>query len=152
MSKVKTITHPRALKEFNEILKQGRVDAGYFDNDRYPDGNGLPDIASKNELTRPFMSRAMQELEVKITTEWADKLKKSAYNAEQFFKRMGLLMRGEIVRQIKTSKSWAEKNSDATVEAKTRSGKKGDQPLVDTGFMMNNADFKVYITEVFKIK
>jgi hypothetical protein len=60
---------------------------------------------------------------------------KGRMSYEQAIGQLGAMAAGEIKRAIATSKTWAEPNADATIAAKTRDGKKGDQPLKDTGNM-----------------
>jgi hypothetical protein len=48
---------------------------------------------------------------------------------------LGAVGAGEVKRAIATSKTWAKPNAPATIAAKTRAGKVGDQPLKDSGNM-----------------
>jgi len=52
---------------------------------------------------------------------------------DEFLNRLGLFLGGKIVAKINDSKQWAVPNAESTIAAKTRAGKVGDQPLVDTG-------------------
>lgn len=61
----------------------------------------------------------------------------------QVFARVGLLATSLIQKRIRTSKSWAQPLSDATIEAKTVRGKKGDTPLIDTGRMLASMTFRI---------
>jgi len=142
MRKFVEIKNNKAIKELEELMKDKSVQAGYFDSDVYDDGQGVPDIAFYNEATRTFMSLASQDAEKDVVALCRDLMKKN-YNADKAFKTIGLYLVGKIKMRIKTSKSWAEGNKDSTVRQKTRGGKAGDHPLIDTGFMMKSTDFKV---------
>ena len=62
---------------------------------------------------------------------------------DRFLNRLGLFLGGKIVAKINDSKQWAQDNADSTVAAKTRAGKVGDQPLVDTGRMKQSVTHKL---------
>ena len=62
---------------------------------------------------------------------------------DRFLNRLGLFLGGKIVAKINDSKNWAQDNADSTVAAKTRAGKVGDQPLVDTGIMKKAVTHKL---------
>jgi hypothetical protein len=154
---VKEIKYPKAEKAFQELMKSARVDAGYFEGMVDNEGFGLPDIAYINEIgtdnipSRPFMSRALENAENEIASFASSEMSKPDYTAEKFFKKLGLMLTGKIKFQIRTSKSWAEKNADSTIKRKTRNGKIGDQPLVDNGTLLKSPDFKVYSGAMAKV-
>lgn len=158
---VKEIKYPKADKLLNELLKNSRVDAGYFEGMVTSEGFTLPDIAFINEVgsgyesgmtdftgfipSRPFMTRAIETAEKQIVTFAYTEMKKSDYTADRFFKRLGLFLVGKIKEQIKTSNSWATPNAPATVKAKGSS-----QPLVDDGTLLKSADFKAIHNSMFR--
>lgn len=161
---IKEIKYPKADKLLNELLKNSRVDAGYFEGVMHKKGAGdmsggqtsMADIAFWNEMgtgktpSRPFMSRAIEMAEKEIVAFAYAEMKKDSYTAERFYKRLGLFLVAKIKEQIATSKSWAEPNSESTIKLKTRNGKRGDQPLVDWGNLMRTADFKAIHNSMFK--
>lgn len=158
---IKEIKYPKADKLLNELLKNSRVDAGYFEGMVDSEGFNLPDIALINEIgsgyesgmtdftgfipSRPFMTRAIEMAEKEIVAFAYAEMKKNDYTAERFYKRLGLFLVAKIKEQIKTSKSWATPNADATVRAKGSS-----QPLVDDGTLLKSADFKAIHNSMFK--
>jgi hypothetical protein len=158
---VKEIKYPKADKLLNELLKDSRVDAGYFEGMVGSEGFALPDIAFINEIgsgyesgmtdftgfipSRPFMTRAIEMAEKEIVAFAYAEMKKDNYTAERFYKSLGGFLVKQIKMQIKTSKSWATPNADATVKAKGSS-----QPLFDDGHMMRSADFKAIHNSMFK--
>lgn len=152
---VKEIKYPKADKLLKELMRGSRVDAGYFEGMVSSDGFALPDIAFVNEVgtakipPRPFMSRALENAEKEIVTFARNEMSKPDYTAERLFKRLGLFLVLKIKEQIQTSRAWAEKNADATIKAKTRAGKKGDQPLVDDGTLLKSPDFKYLHQQTF---
>jgi hypothetical protein len=160
---VKEIKYPKADKLLNELLKNSRVDAGYFEGVMHKKGAGdmsggqtsMADIAFWNEMgigmpARPFMTRAIETAEKEIVAFAYAEMRKDSYTAERFYKRLGLFLVAKIKEQVKTSKSWAEENKESTIRQKTRAGKRGDQPLVDWGNLMRTADFKAIHNSMFK--
>ena len=85
---------------------------------------------------RSFIRSTFDEQKEDLTTS-IDKAKIDVVigkiSKDKFLNRLGLFLGGKIVAKINDSKQWALKNADSTVAAKTRAGKVGDQPLVDTG-------------------
>lgn len=158
---VKEIKYPKADRLLNELLKNSRVDAGYFDGMVDSEGFALPDIAFINEVgsgyesgmtdftgfipSRPFMTRAIEMAEKQIVAFAYAEMKKADYTAERFYKRLGQFLVAKIKEQIKTSKSWATPNAEATIKAKGSS-----QPLVDDGTLLKSADFKAIHNSMFK--
>ena len=148
---VKEIKYPKADKLLNELLKNSRVDAGYFEGMVDSEGFALPDIAFVNETgaaripSRPFMTRAIETAEKQIVAFAYAEMKKDNYTAERFYKRLGQFLVAKIKEQIKTSKSWATPNAEATIKAKGSS-----QPLVDDGTLLKSADFKAIHNSMFK--
>lgn len=148
---VKEIKYPKADRLLNELLKNSRVDAGYFEGMVDSEGFALPDIAFVNETgtakipSRPFMTRAIETAEKQIVAFAYAEMKKADYTAERFYKRLGQFLVAKIKEQIKTSKSWATPNAEATIKAKGSS-----QPLVDDGTLLKSADFKAIHNSMFK--
>jgi len=85
---------------------------------------------------RSFIRSTFDEQKEDLTTS-IDKAKIDVVigkiSKDKFLNRLGLFLGGKIVAKINDSKQWAEPNAESTIAAKTRAGKVGDQPLVDTG-------------------
>lgn len=139
----KEIKYPKAIKELEQFFKDVQVHAGFFDGKPHGDGETIASIAAENELTRPFMSRAIDDAENEIHTFIKNEMSKEGYNRQKTFKKVGLKLKALITKQIQTSRTWAIPNAPATVARKTRSGKQGDHPLIDTGIMVADIDFKI---------
>ena len=140
---VRNIQAEKELKSFFEKIEaeagyfSGAVEAGYFGGAE-EDGQSIADIAAKNEATRPFMSRAGEEAAKEIPKFYQIEAKKPGYDAKTIFGKIGLYMVSLIKQQIDTAESWAKPNSAYTISLKGSS-----HPLVDTGTMRNNTDYRV---------
>lgn len=134
---VSVVRNLKAEKELKELMQKAEISAGYFGGTE-EDGQSLADIAAKNEVDRPFMSRAGEQSGKDIPAFFEKEAKKPNYNAKSVFDKVGLLMVSLIKKEIDTADSWAKPNS-----AYTMSLKKSSHPLIDTGTMRNNADYKV---------
>ena len=135
---VKEIRYPKAERQLKELLTSNRVDVGYFEGVMHGDGLTVATIAGYNEVTRPFMSRAMEQSEKDIITKFQKELKKHNYNGSEAMKALGIFLVAQIRQQIMTSKSWAKPNAPSTIAKKGSS-----QPLIDTAKMLDSADYKV---------
>jgi hypothetical protein len=89
---IKEIKYPKADKLLNELLKNSRVDAGYFEGMVDSEGFALPDIAFVNETgtakipSRPFMSRAIEMAEKEIVAFAYAEMKKMITQRKDFIK------------------------------------------------------------------
>lgn len=134
---VQVVRNIRAERELEQIFKDAAIDAGYFSG--YSEGGEtLASIAAKNEVTRPFMSRAAEKTEREIPDLYKMEIRKAGFDSKKFIKLAGLKAVALIKKEIDTSPSWAEPNSDYTIAQKGSS-----HPLIDTGKMRNNADYRL---------
>ena len=134
---VQVIRHRNIEKELENILKEATVEAGYFGGDS-GDGQSIAEIAAKNEVTRPFMSRAQSKAEKEAPEFYEKEASKKDFNVKTFFNKLGLKMVELIKKEIDTATEWAKPNSDYTIKMKGSS-----HPLIDTGTMRNNTDYRV---------
>ena len=65
-----------------------------------------------------------------------------SFRRDQFLDIIGSFMTDEIKKRIQDSKRWAKPNTARTIRKKTRAGKVGDQPLIDTGRLLNSITWK----------
>lgn len=140
---VQIVKNIQAEKEIKEFFQKIEAEAGYFGGDEEnedPDeaGETIAAIAAKNEVTRPFMSRAAEEAFKKLSEFYKTESLKPNYNAKNIYGRIGLFVVSLIKKEIDTSPLWAEPNSQETIDEKGSS-----HPLIDTGTMRNNADYRV---------
>jgi len=119
-----------------------KVKVGFLSNAKYPDGTPVAYIAALNEYgtsripSRPFF-RGMISAK---SPEWGPTLgrilKANNYNAELSLSLMGEYVKGQLQKSIRDLKTPV--NAPSTVQ------KKGfDDPLIDTGHMINSVDYEV---------
>lgn len=138
---------PEGKRYFAELkkLEKLEVQVGYWRGEKtYNDGTDLVDIAAANELgtstipARPFMKQSFENHEDDLQ-EFCNmvntKLSNGATAVESLIK-LGVDCKG-LVQDEFINGEFAP-NAAATIN------KKGsEQPLIDTGYMMQNVDFKV---------
>jgi hypothetical protein len=131
-----------------EELKKLQVRVGYQQGKTKSDeGVDMVDIAMWNELgtarspARPFIRNSADMNKNMIEKICAEQLQKIGHGgtAEQALNAIGSIQKGLIQDTISKSKSWAKPNADRTVEEK----KGSDQPLVDTGRLMQSVDYVI---------
>ena len=135
--KAQVIRNIQAEKELKNLFEKVEVEAGYFAGQEENE-ESIASIAAKNEVTRPFMSRAGEQAQREIPSFYQIEAKKPNYNAKGIFGKMGLYLVSLIKKEIDTASSWAKPNSAYTIEKK-----KSSHPLVDTGTMRANTDYRV---------
>jgi len=127
------------------------VDVGYFSGEIFEEnGEDLASVARQNEFgipghipERSFMRSTYDQNKDQIMKAYTLYFKAETKGlTTKAFLKLGALVTGMIKKKIKTAKSWAVPNAPATIAAKTRAGKVGDAPLIDTGQMMNSIDFR----------
>jgi len=108
------------------------------------------DIAGRHhniKIPERSFIRSTHDEQKEVLTKSIDKAKVDVVigkiSKDKFLNRLGLFLEGKIVAKINDSKQWAQDNADSTVAAKTRGGKVGDQPLVDTGRMKQSVTHKL---------
>ncbi|QEG13813.1 hypothetical protein TROPICALSUN_23 [Erwinia phage vB_EamM_TropicalSun] len=141
--------HIKALKE----AKGSKVDAGWFESDRYPNGRSIAANARiQNDggtwngnwgiiviPSRPFMRLAFKnfiEQRRSIEKSLVTKLLSGKITVDQMLNQIGMAMENSIVDSIKNG-GW-QPNAPSTI------AKKGfDMPLIDDGHMWQNVNSKV---------
>jgi hypothetical protein len=140
---------PEGKRFFKQIeeLKKLQVRVGYQQGKKRSDkGVDMVDIAMWNELgtarspARPFIRHSADANKATIEGTCKALLKKVAQGgtAEQTLNAIGTMQKGLIQDTITKSKTWAEPNADSTVERKG-----SDQPLVDTGRLLQSVDYVI---------
>lgn len=118
-----------------------KLNVGFFDTAKYPDGQTVPSVAFWNEFgsakipMRPFMRNAVR----KDSDKWVQFFVAEARNSfeiERIYGRVGEVMRGSVVNAITEMSS--PPNSPATIAKKGSS-----HPLIDTGFMRQSVSFEI---------
>lgn len=133
----------------SEIIKQQEIEVGYWRNEELHKKSkvDLVDIATKNEFgigvpERPFIKQTIKDNKKNIIEkikEIETNIVKKIITGEKASQQVGLYVVGLIKKTIQNSKSWARKNSDATIKLK----KGADTPLVHYGEMMAKVNYKV---------
>lgn len=145
------------LNKIKKEFKGGAVDIGVFgDKDSdvviYAATNEFgTTIAGPNRNIvipqRSFLRGGVDEKKSDIRSKLdigKDKIVRGQMTTEKFLKGLGLYVAQKIiVERINRSKEWAVRNADSTIARKTIAGKKGDQPLVDTGRLKQSITFRV---------
>ena len=140
---------PDGKKFFKEIdeLKKLQVRVGYqHGKAKSKKGVDILDIAMWNELgtarspSRPFIRQSADRNKDAIGKFCAAQLKKvtEGGTAEQALNAIGVMQKGLLQDTISKSKEWAEPNADITVERKG-----SDTPLIDTGRLMQSANYVI---------
>jgi HK97 gp10 family phage protein len=90
---------------------------------------------------RPFMRRAFNRNKTKylrIMGRLGQRILDGEIKLKRGLDLLGLTAKADIQRSIETSKGWAKANAPSTIKAKTRAGRAGNQPLKDTGSLINS--------------
>lgn len=126
---------------YKQLKKQhGEIKVGFFEGEKYPDGKGVAEVAAFNEFggghtpPRPFMRTLVQNHRKIWRKILANELAKNE-DARISLAELAQYMVDDLKDYIKI---WTyPPNAPATV------AKKGfNDPLVDTGRMMNSVDWK----------
>lgn len=117
---------------------------------RHESGATIAEIAAWNEFgtktipERGFFRRTLKESGDKIRGH----MQKEIWNVvdggqtvTRALGRVGVFAAAEVVKTIDDSKSWATPNAPSTVRQKSTSSGTGDQPLVDSGRMLNSVTY-----------
>lgn len=122
-------------------LEAKKLEVGFFDTARYPNGVYVAQVARYQEFgtihipVRPFFRRAI----LNNMNNWVSFYKKdlSVSNNSAFsLNRVGELMRRDIIKSIDAIETPPNKKS--TIKAK-----KSSKPLVDTGLLRRSVTYKV---------
>lgn len=130
-------------------LRNSKVTVGWFENTKYNDGLPISQVAYWNEYgttkdgksfipPRPFLRQAVSE----NTKKWRDlvvndlkKVSEGDLSLEQALNRLGVVASGDVKETIADFSN--PPNAPSTIK------KKGfNDPLVDTGLMMNSVSHK----------
>lgn len=117
------------------------------------DGTDLVDVAIWNEYgtrdghipARPFLSIATDENKAKwqkLTEEAADAVIDRKMPVDQALEIIGSQMAGDV-QMVIGDKSKLKPNRPATIRAKSKKGKIGDAPLIDTGRLRQSIHFDI---------
>jgi hypothetical protein len=131
----------KALEEIAANMA-GSVRVGFLESATYPDGTPVAAVAFWDEFgtttapARPFFRTTITEK----SSEWADRLAKSAvhfeYDSDKILNLMGQTIAEDIQQSIV---GWTDpENAPSTV------AKKGfNKPLIDKGVMQRSVDYEV---------
>lgn len=137
------------LKQFLEnIAKQkAKVDVGFFENAKYPDGTQIAEVAIIQEFgndkipPRPFMQPTFNDEKAKWLNILANTIKKQQdnINVKKALTVVGVVAQDDIKDKIDWwAKEGTPRNAPDTIE------KKGfDSPLIETGMMRDAVHFEV---------
>jgi hypothetical protein len=148
------ITGGEKVKIFMDKVKKQKsdVDAGFFKESIYPDGQQVAQIAIWNEFgtisqngnvaipPRPFMSQTVKDNKKK----WMAMLEKiissqgENINLEQALNKIGAVMAGDIKKTISNGNNLFVPNSPITIAKKGK-----DTVLRDTNVMLNSVNYVV---------
>lgn len=151
--------------KFNpDNIKSGRVRIGWFSGTRYDDGIPVAQVARWQEYgtpdakypikARPFMRPVLHgqgnQLRAKLKTEYAKAIRNNE-NTQKVLLRFGEYVTSQIRQSIRMTVTPA--NRPVTLEGgwlKSSGGipfyvepKRGNHPLIDTGFMLDSIDYQV---------
>lgn len=138
---------PEGKRYFAELkkLEQLEVQVGYWRGEKtYEDGAELVDIAAYNELgtstipARPFMRQSFENHEKGLQNA-CDEVNAKISNgstAMQALETLGNFGKALVQNEIRNGEF--EPNAPATIRKK-----KSEHPLIDTGYMRQNVDFKI---------
>lgn len=137
----------RKLHEFIQRARQAggvkRIEVGFFESARYPDGTPVAAVAAWNEFgaanipERPFFRIALAQAEDPIEQLIRDNINPRTLQVdEDLANKIGAYMQGEIQQSIVDLTSPA--NAPSTIQRKGSSN-----PLVDTSTMRTAVTYKV---------
>lgn len=123
-----------------KLLKvKGRLEVGFFETAKYPNGAYVAQIASYNEFgtikipMRPFFRNAING----NTKKWFSSLQQLLKSDDmQSLEKTGEIIRGDIVNSITNFKN--PPNAPITIKQK-----KSSNPLINTGLMRRSVTYKV---------
>lgn len=134
-----------ALREIaDKISKPATLRVGFLEGATYPDGTSVPMVAAIQEFGAPKVGIPprpyFRNMIAAKSPEWGDAvaetLKAADYDVDRAFGQVGEGIKGQLQQSI------VETNSPPLAPATV--AKKGfDKPLIDTGHMMNSADYEV---------
>lgn len=145
-SKKGNLKNPKIKEEIEKKLnlpldvKDATLEVGFFENAKYPNGEQVAQVASKNEFgtpripPRPFFRNAIK----KNANKWGEVFKREASNKAPILAlgTLGEVIRSDIVQSINQLNT--PPNSPSTIEKKGSS-----KPLVDTGKMRASVNFRL---------
>ena len=144
-----------ALERLADQMNRAKLEVGFFDTAKYPDGTPVAYVAAIQEFghpegnipSRPFFRNAIKANEQKWG-ETAGRLIASAVEGKipkgQALDRLGALMAGDVQESILDGDF--EPLKQATLDArqsKKRTQGVASKPLIDTGHMMRSVDYVV---------
>ena len=145
--KIRTRSSGRLLKTIRAAKRtQGvkRIDVGFFDTAKYPDGTPVTIVAARNEFglgrvpSRPFFRNSNFRTKVQIPKYIRERINPATLElTSQLARQAGILGQNDLKRSITELKK--PPNTEYTI--KRKKGK--TNPLIDTGFMRNSVSFKL---------
>ena len=134
-----------AIREIASNLESGAtLNVGFLEGALYPDGKPVAMIAAINESgapsrnipPRPFFRTMI----AKKSGEWPDAisglLKRTDYNVDETLRVTGEAIQGQLIDSIENG-GWIP-NKPSTLARKH-----GEQPLIDTGTMINSVRYEI---------
>jgi len=145
------------LNKIKRDFKSGAVDIGVFgDKDSdvviYAATNEFgTDRAGRNKNIvipqRSFLRGGIDEKKEDIRNridQGKRQIIQGKMTTKRFLEGLGIYISDKIiVERINRSKEWAKENEPSTIRKKTRAGKIGDQPLIDTGRLKQSIKSRV---------
>lgn len=133
------------LEELAGSLSKGdELAVGFLAGSTYPDGASVPYVAAIQEFgspaenihPRPYFRNMIAENAPAWGDDVAKVLKATNYDGNQTLSLMGERIKGQLQDSIRNTND--PRNAESTI------AKKGfDNPLIDTGHMLNSVDYEV---------
>ena len=146
MIRLKTRSSGRLLKTIKRAKRtQGikRVDVGFFDTSKYPDGTPVTVVAANNEFglgrvpSRPFFRNSNFRTKVQVPKYIRERINPATLElTTQLARQAGILATNDLKRSITELKK--PPNTEYTIAKKGSSN-----PLIDEKTMLNNVSFKL---------
>jgi hypothetical protein len=145
------------LEGVSDKLRNGStLKVGFLAGATYPDGKPVAMIAAiqnfgaprRNIPPRPFFTNMIKAESSGWAPLLAVELVKGKYDAVRALNRLGAVMKGQLQRSIRIG-PWQPlagvtvARRMARYSSKSKSKKKHDRPLIDTGHMLNSVDWTV---------
>ena len=137
---------PEGRRYFRELQKlaEMEVHAGYWADQSYEDGTGLPDVAAYNEFgssdtpARPFMRQSFEnhESELQSACDMANQTLLGGGTAEFALTQVGTKAVGLIKEEM--IDGGLAPNAESTIRRKG-----SEQPLVDTGTLFQSVKYVI---------
>lgn len=129
-------------KKMKNLIKNSKeiLEVGFFENSKYQNGTNVASVAKFHEYgTINIPARPFFRLALKNEKKWLDYFKITLIqnnNLNLTLLKLGELTRGDIVKSI-------TQLSNPPLKASTIKRKGSSKPLIDTGFLRANVNFRI---------